>query len=230
VAEQAVNYVIIVGPQGAGKGTQAAAVAPQLGLEHVATGDLFRAILKSESELGDEVRQYYDQGALVPDELTIRVLFAHIEQLQQQRPDLAGVLLDGFPRNSTQAEALDSALASRGESISAVVLVDVPQDELMKRLTGRLVCTGCGATYHREFNAPATEDTCDKCGGKLQQRSDDTPEAVEKRLGIYYEQTEPILDHYRAQGVLVTVDGNQEITRVTEEILGSLNERVETRW
>jgi adenylate kinase len=226
VTDQTVSYVIIVGPQGAGKGTQAAAVAPQLGLEHVATGDLFRAILKSDSELGDEVRHYYDQGALVPDDLTIRVLFAHIENLQSERPDLSGVLLDGFPRNSAQAEALDQALAKRGESISAVVLVDVPRDELMKRLTGRLICSDCGATYHRQFNPPKVENTCDECGGELYQRSDDTPDAVEKRLSIYYEQTMPVLDHYRDQGVLVEVDGNREINAVTQDILASLKERV----
>jgi adenylate kinase len=226
VTDQTVSYVIIVGPQGAGKGTQAAAVAPQLGLEHVATGDLFRAILKSDSELGGEVRHYYDQGALVPDDLTIRVLFAHIENLQSERSDLSGVLLDGFPRNSAQAEALDQALAKRGESISAVVLVDVPRDELMKRLTGRLICSDCGATYHREFNPPKVENTCDECGGELYQRSDDTPDAVEKRLGIYYEQTMPVLEHYREQGVLVEVDGNREISAVTQDILASLKKRV----
>lgn len=226
MADQAVDYVIIVGPQGAGKGTQADAVAPQLDLEHVATGDLFRGILKSDSELGDEVRQYYDQGALVPDDLTIRVLFAHIEQLKAKRSDLSGVLLDGFPRNAAQAEALDGALAERGESISAVVLVDVPREELMKRLTGRLLCSECGATYHREFNPPKQEGSCDKCGGELFQRSDDTPEAVEKRLDIYYEQTQPILEHYREQGVLVEVDGNREISAVTSDILNALEKRV----
>jgi adenylate kinase len=226
VTDETVNYVIIVGPQGAGKGTQAAAVAPQLGLEHVATGDLFREILKSDSELGKEVRHYYDQGALVPDALTVKVLFAHIEKLQQQNPDVRGVLLDGFPRNEAQAESLDSALAERGESIAAVVLVDVPRDELMKRLTGRLVCSECGATYHREFNPPRSANECDKCGGDLYQRSDDTPEAVSKRLGIYYEQTEPILDHYRDQGVLLEIDGNRDITEVTDDILSALRTRV----
>jgi adenylate kinase len=226
VAEHAIDYAIIVGPQGAGKGTQAAAVAPELKMEHVATGDLFRAILKSESELGDEVRRHYDQGALVPDGLTIRVLFAHIERLKSERPDLTGVLLDGFPRNAAQAEALDGALSERGESISAVILIDVPREELMRRLTGRLVCSDCGATYHREFNPPKREGVCDACGGSLYQRSDDTAEAVEKRLGIYYEQTEPILDHYREQGVLIEIDGNQGIKDVTADILASLKSRV----
>lgn len=227
MTDQTVNYVIIVGPQGAGKGTQAAAIAPELSLEHVATGDLFRVILKSDSELGDEVRQYVDQGALVPDELTIRVLFSHIEDLQKRKPELSGVLLDGFPRNAAQAKSLDESLASRGEAISAVILIDVPRDELMQRLTGRLVCSSCGATFHREFNAPSQEGICDKCGGELLQRSDDTPEAVEKRLGIYYEQTEPILEHYREQGVLLRVDGNQAIDQVTHDVLASLRERVE---
>jgi adenylate kinase len=226
VADGGVQYVIIVGPQGAGKGTQAAAVAPEFGLRHVATGDLFRAILKSESELGNEVRRYYDQGALVPDELTIRVLFAHIEHLTKTDPDLRGVLLDGFPRNRAQAEALDQALNQRGESVSAVVLVDVPRDVLMERLTGRLICSKCGATYHREFNPPQSEGVCDVCGGSLYQRSDDTPEAVAKRLNIYYEQTEPILEHYRENGTLVTVDGDQEIGRVTSDILESLKQRM----
>ncbi|MEX2425910.1 MAG: adenylate kinase [Thermomicrobiaceae bacterium] len=226
MTDNAVNYVIIVGPQGAGKGTQAAAVAPQLGLEHIATGDLFRAILSSDSELGDEVRRYYDQGELVPDDLTVRVLFAHIEKLLQERPDVKGVLLDGFPRNAAQAEALDSALTERGEAISAVVLVDVPRDELMARLTGRLVCSNCGATYHREFNPPKQSKVCDECGSELYQRSDDTPDAVARRLGIYYEQTEPILDHYREQGVLLKIDGNQEIQQVTDDILSGLRSRV----
>lgn len=226
MADGSVSYVIIVGPQGAGKGTQAAVVAPKLGLQHVATGDLFRAILNSNSELGDEVRHYYDQGALVPDELTIRVLFAHIEELQRTDPDLQGVLLDGFPRNRAQAEALDHALAERGESISAVVLVDVPYDVLMQRLTGRLICSECGATYHREFNPPAAEGVCDVCGGSLYQRSDDTPEAVAKRLEIYYEQTQPILEHYREKGLLVEVDGNREIDRVSGDILAALKPRV----
>ncbi len=223
-----VNYVIIVGPQGAGKGTQAAAVAPELGLEHVATGDLFRAILKTDSDLGDEVRHYYDQGALVPDELTVRVLFAHIQRMQESDPSISGVLLDGFPRNREQADALDSALEDRGEAISAVVLVDVPRDELMKRLTGRLICSECGATYHSEFNPPANGESCDVCGGSLYQRSDDTPEAVAQRLDIYYEQTEPILQHYREQDLLVEVDGNQEIDAVTREILQALRPRVNT--
>jgi adenylate kinase len=226
VAERGLTYVIIVGPQGAGKGTQAAAVAPELGLEHVATGDLFRAILKSESDLGNEVRRYYDQGALVPDDLTIRVLFAHIKDLTNNKPNLNGVLLDGFPRNRAQAEALDNALADRGEAIDAVVLVDVPRDVLMERLTGRLVCSNCGATYHSLFNAPKSEGVCDACGGELYQRSDDTPEAVEKRLGIYYEQTEPILEHYRQAGTLVEVNGNQDIPMVTREILNGLKAKV----
>lgn len=226
MADGSVSYVIIVGPQGAGKGTQAAVVAPELGLRHVATGDLFRSILNSESELGDEVRHYYDQGALVPDDLTIRVLFAHIEDLQRAEPDLQGVLLDGFPRNRVQAEALDQALAERGESISAVVLVDVPYDVLMQRLTGRMICSNCGATYHREFNPPRSEGICDVCGSELYQRSDDTPEAVAKRLEIYYEQTQPILDHYRQKGLLVEIDGNREIDRVSGDILAALKPRV----
>lgn len=226
MADGRLKYIIIVGPQGAGKGTQAAVVAPELGLRHVATGDLFRGILSTESELGDEVRHYYDQGALVPDDLTVRVLFAHIEHLMTSGEEFNGVLLDGFPRNQAQAETLDRALAERGESISAVVLVDVPREVLMERLTGRLICSVCGATYHKVFNPPKQEGVCDICGGSLYQRSDDTPEAVAQRLNIYYEQTEPILEHYRNNGTLVEIDGNQEIERVTADILDALKARV----
>jgi adenylate kinase len=218
----AANHVIIVGPQGAGKGTQASAIAPRLGLSHVATGDLFRRLLQSDTELSREVRSYYDRGALVPDELTIRVLFQRINELQRHDPSMRGVLLDGFPRNQAQAEALDAALDDQGDRIVAVAHISVPRPVLIERLTGRLTCSNCGATYHVRFNPPSTEGVCDVCGGALVQRSDDTPEAVEKRLSIYFEQTEPILEHYRSAGVLVEVDGDQSINDVTADLLAAL--------
>jgi adenylate kinase len=220
------NHVIIIGPQGAGKGTQAAAVAPRLGLVHVATGDLFRQLLQADSDLSREVRSYYDRGALVPDELTIRVLYARINELQRENPSMRGVLLDGFPRNQAQAEALDAALDDRGDRVAAFALISVPRPALMERLTGRLICSNCGATYHSTFNPPKVEGVCDVCGGELYQRSDDTPAAVEKRLSIYYEQTEPILDHYRSAGVLVEVDGDQPIHSVTADLLAALEPKL----
>ncbi|MBX6341999.1 MAG: nucleoside monophosphate kinase, partial [Thermomicrobiaceae bacterium] len=175
------RHVIIMGPQGAGKGTQAARVAPLLGLAHVSTGDLFREVMASGTPLGEEVRSYVDRGALVPDALTVRMLMERVDELRVADPSLRGILLDGFPRNAAQAEALDQALAARGDAIAAVVHIAVPRDVLMERLTGRLVCQNCGATYHVRFNPPARPGVCDVCGGPVVQRSDDTPEAVARR-------------------------------------------------
>lgn len=220
-------HVIIMGPQGAGKGTQAAVVAPQLGLAHVATGDLFRAVMASETELGKEVRSYYDRGALVPDDLTIRMLMARVDDVLNADPLVRGMLLDGFPRNQTQAKALDAALRDRGDRVAAVVLVDVPRELLIDRLTGRLICVNCGATYHRIFNPPKLVDICDVCGSTLSQRSDDTPEAVERRLSIYYEQTAPVLDYYRRAGLLVAVNGDQSIDEVSAAIIDELKPRLD---
>jgi adenylate kinase len=211
-----------MGPQGAGKGTQAALIAPRLRLEHISTGDLFREVMASESALVNDIRSYYDRGALVPDELTIRMLMEHVDQVLSSESNLRGMLLDGFPRNQAQAKALDAVLHERGERIVAVVHVDVPRERLMERLTGRLVCPNCGATFHRVFNPPRVAGVCDVCGSKLIQRSDDTPEAVDRRLSIYYEQTAPILDYYRAAGLLLDVDGDRPIAEVSEEIVKAL--------
>lgn len=219
------KHVIIVGPQGAGKGTQAAIVAPALGLVHVSTGDLFREVMASDSDLGKEVRGYYDRGALVPDELTLRMLMERLDAIRREQPEMRGALLDGFPRNPAQAEALDRAIDQRNDAIVAVVHVTVPREVLMERLTGRLICKNCGATYHVKFNPPKQPGICDVCGGELYQRSDDTPEAVERRLSIYYEQTEPILAHYAEMGVLIEVDGNRPIDVVAESILTALRPR-----
>lgn len=222
------RHVIIVGPQGAGKGTQAAIVAPQVGLVHVSTGDLFREVMGTDSDLAREIRSYYDRGALVPDELTLRMLMGRLDELANEQNGAQGVLLDGFPRNQAQAEALDAALTERGDQIVAVVEIKVPREVLIERLSGRLVCRNCGATYHRVFNPPKTAGVCDACGGELYQRSDDTPEAVEQRLAIYYEQTEPVLQHYRNVGLLLHVDGNRPIDDVAESVLAALRPRLET--
>jgi adenylate kinase len=222
VAEKSAAHVIIMGPQGAGKGTQAALIAPRLRLEHISTGDLFREVMAGDSELGQEIRSYVDRGALVPDALTIRMLMDHVDHVLGGESEMRGMLLDGFPRNQAQAEALDLALRERGDRLVSVVHVDVPRERLMERLTGRLVCPNCGATFHQGFNPPKVEGVCDVCGSSLIQRSDDTPEAVERRLSIYYEQTAPVLDYYRAKGLLLDVDGDRPIVDVSERIVEAL--------
>lgn len=215
------RHVVFIGPQGAGKGTQAARIAPRFNLLHLATGDLFRALMSQNSELAAEVRSYYDRGDLVPDALTARVLFAALDE-QAASADVRGALIDGFPRNAAQAAVLDEQIAERGETLAAVVHIDVKRDVLMKRLTGRLVCKTCGATYHREFNPPKVEGVCDLDGGELYVRSDDTEEAVARRLDIYFEQTEPLLERWRERGLVLDVDGDQPIDDVTEAIAAAL--------
>ncbi|MCC7107608.1 MAG: adenylate kinase [Chloroflexi bacterium] len=221
------THVIIMGPQGAGKGTQAALIAPELNLIHISTGDLFREAMASDSAIGQEIRSYVDRGALVPDDLTIRMLMERVDSVLGANSELRGALFDGFPRNQAQAEALDEVLERRGDHLAGVVHVDVPRAVLMERLTGRLVCPNCGATFHRTLNPPRRDLTCDRCGAPLIQRSDDTPAAVEKRLSIYYAQTQPVLDYYRGSGLLIDVDGNQAIADVAEAILLMLQPRVE---
>ncbi|HMM40573.1 MAG TPA: nucleoside monophosphate kinase [Thermomicrobiales bacterium] len=184
------RHVVFIGPQGAGKGTQAARIAPLFGLLHLATGDLFRALMAGESDLAAEVRAFYDRGELVPDALTARVLFAALDE-RAAGGDVRGALIDGFPRNAAQAEVLDEQIAARGEELAAVVHIDVARDVLMRRLTGRLVCRTCGATYHREFNPPRTPGVCDLDGGELYVRSDDTEDAVARRLDIYFARHRP---------------------------------------
>lgn len=225
MAKKSAAHVIIMGPQGAGKGTQAALIAPRLRLEHVSTGDLFRQVMAGESELSNEIRSYVDRGALVPDGLTIRMLMEYVDEALGGESEMRGMLLDGFPRNQAQAEALDAALRERGDRLVSVVHVDVPRERLMERLTGRLVCPNCGATYHRRFNPPKVDGVCDVCGSTLTQRSDDTPEAVERRLSIYYEQTAPVLDYYRAAGLLLDVDGDRPIAEISDGIVEALQSK-----
>ncbi|MCO5177401.1 MAG: nucleoside monophosphate kinase [Thermomicrobiales bacterium] len=215
------RHVVFIGPQGAGKGTQAARIAPRFNLLHLATGDLFRALMSQDSDLAAEVRSYYDRGDLVPDALTARVLFAALDG-QAESATVNGALVDGFPRNAAQAEVLDNQIDGRNESLVAVVHIDVKRDVLMRRLTGRLICKTCGATYHREFNPPKVEGICDLDGGELYVRSDDTEEAVARRLDIYFEQTEPLLDRWRERGLVLEIDGDQAIDDVTEAIAAAL--------
>jgi adenylate kinase len=216
-----VKHVVIIGPQGAGKGTQAEQIAPQLELVHLATGDLFRALMASESELAGEVRSYVDKGDLVPDELTAKVLFAALDDAAAGGK-VTGALFDGYPRNAAQAEVLDEKISERSEDLGAVIHITVPHDVLMERLTGRLVCRNCGRAFHKVFNPPADDNVCDACGGELYQRSDDTPEAVERRLSIYFEQTEPLLERWRPRGIVHDINGDQPIEAVAHDIIDSL--------
>jgi adenylate kinase len=220
------KHVLIIGPQGSGKGTQAAAVAPRLGLVHVATGDLFRSLMTAETDLAREVRSYYQRGALVPDELTIRVLLTRLDELDRTHPDKRGMLLDGFPRTRRQAEALDALLCERGDELVAVVHLQVPRAVLVERLSGRLICQQCGATYHSTLNPPCEPGICDQCGGRLTPRSDDTPDAITRRLDLYDEQTAPLLDYYRQRGLLVEVNGDRPIEEVSRSLLDILAARL----
>ncbi len=216
------KHVVILGPQGAGKGTQAERIAPILGLVHLATGDLFRALMAKESDLANQVRTYVNAGDLVPDELTAEVLFAALDDIIADAPDLNGALFDGYPRNAAQSAVLASRIEERGEALAAILHIGVPREVLMERLTGRLICRNCGKSYHKLFSPPEADGVCDACGGELYQRDDDTPDAVERRLTIYYEQTEPLLDAWRPTGLVHEIDGNLTIEQVTEEIIASL--------
>ena len=214
-------HVILMGPQGSGKGTQAVRLAPRLSLNSVATGELFRNAIKAGSPLGRRIKEMYDRGELVPDELTVGLVEEKLDDIARERrlgEGVAGGLFDGFPRNRAQAVALDAALAKRGDALSAVVQIDVPREKLESRLARRRVCRRCGTVYHLEFNPPGRSGVCDRCGGEVEQREDDTPSAVKKRLDLYFTETEPLLDYYRERGLLATVDGDRPIETVTDEI------------
>ncbi|NJM05134.1 adenylate kinase [Candidatus Gracilibacteria bacterium] len=212
--------VILLGPPGAGKGTQAKTLSERTDLAHVASGDLFRAALREGTELGMLAKSYMDRGELVPDEVVIRMILERI-----QRPDCAnGVIFDGFPRTRDQATALEAALVDKHQSkIAAVLYLDVPQDVLLRRIAGRQTCKTCGATYNIYYFPSHRPGICDACGGKLYQRSDDSIETAQHRLDVYFEQTMPLIEHYRLQGCLHEVDGRREISLVTEAMLIALS-------
>ena len=209
--------VVLLGPPGAGKGTQAARIAEHLEVPSVASGDLFRDHQKRDTELGRLARSYMQRGVLVPDEVTISMV---TEWIEGEAGD-GGFLLDGFPRTLGQAEALDGAL-SNTDGLDRVLYIRVSNDELVRRLTGRLVCRGCGATYHRVSNPPPAHGACGECGGELYEREDDRPEAVGKRLEVYFSETAPLIDYYREAGILREVDGEQTIDDVGRALIGEI--------
>ena len=210
--------LLIMGPPGAGKGTQAEVLVKELNIVHISTGDMFREAIKQGTEMGKKAKEYMDQGALVPDEVVIGMVKERLSQ-----PDTkGGFLLDGFPRTVEQAGALDTTLGSLGIKLDGVINIVVPLDKLMARLTGRRVCKGCGASYHVLFNPPKTEGKCNTCGGELYQRSDDNEESVGTRLKAYQDKTQPLIDYYKAKGLLLDVNGDQEIKKVLEDIVSAL--------
>ncbi|MFD0872496.1 adenylate kinase [Chlamydia abortus] len=206
--------ILFMGPPGAGKGTQAERIVSEFGIPHISTGDAFRLAKSQATPLGLEAQKYMDQGLLVPDDITIGIVRDRLMQ-----PDCEqGFLLDGFPRTTAQAEALDEIMESMGRKLDHVIDLQVDRNLLLARLTGRRICKSCGATYHVMFNPPQAEGTCDKCGGELYQRADDNEEKVGTRLDEYTNKTAPLLDYYRAKGILRQVDGEQEIDSVTANI------------
>ncbi|MFZ5644377.1 MAG: adenylate kinase [Bacillota bacterium] len=210
--------LLIMGPPGAGKGTQAEVLVKELNIVHISTGDMFREAIKQGTEMGKKAKEYMDQGALVPDEVVIGMVKERLSQ-----PDTkGGFLLDGFPRTVEQAGALDATLGTLGIKLDGVINIVVPLDKLMARLTGRRVCKGCGASYHVLFNPPKTEGKCNTCDGELYQRSDDNEESVGTRLKAYQDKTQPLIDYYKEKGLLLDVNGDQEIKKVLEDIVSAL--------
>lgn len=210
--------IIMLGAPGAGKGTQAKMIADKYGVPHISTGDIFRANIKNGTELGMEAKKYMDQGLLVPDELTVRILLDRVAQDDCKN----GYVLDGFPRTIPQAEVLDCELTKLGDHIDYAINVDVPDENIVKRMSGRRACLTCGATYHIEHVPPKKEGICDVCGSELVLRDDDKPETVKNRLNVYHEQTQPLIDFYTEKGVLKTVDGTVPIEEVFAAITAIL--------
>lgn len=207
--------IIMLGPPGAGKGTQAKQIADKYSIPHISTGDIFRANIKNGTELGKKAKQYMDQGALVPDELTCDLVMDRIQQDDCKN----GFVLDGFPRTIPQAEALDAALGKINEKMDYAIDVDVPDENIVNRMSGRRACLNCGATYHLISIPPKVEGICDRCGSEIVLREDDKPETVQKRLKVYHEQTQPLIDYYKNQGILKSVDGTQPMDEVFKAIV-----------
>ncbi len=213
-------FIVLLGAPGAGKGTQAKILAQKTGLPHISSGDIFRENLKNQTELGKVAQQYMERGDLVPDDVTIAMIRDRLS-----RPDCArGAILDGFPRTPAQAEALDAILADLGGKVGVVPFIEVPEDELVERLSGRLICKAQGHIFHKKFNPPKVPGVCDYDGSELYQREDDKPEVVRNRIRVYLEQTMPLVAYYRQRGLLVEIDGTQPIDQVTEALWAALPE------
>lgn len=210
--------IIMLGAPGAGKGTQAKRIAQKYTIPHISTGDIFRANIKNGTELGKKAKEYMDQGLLVPDELTCDLVMDRIQQDDCRN----GFVLDGFPRTIPQAEALDGALNKIGQKMDFAVDVDVPDENIVNRMGGRRACLSCGATYHVEFNPTKAEGVCDACGAQTVLRDDDKPETVQKRLTVYHDQTQPLIDYYKKQDILKSVDGTQPMEAVFDAIIAIL--------
>lgn len=212
--------IVMLGAPGAGKGTQAKMIASKYQIPHISTGDIFRANIKNGTELGKKAKTYMDQGLLVPDELVCDLVVDRVQQDDCKK----GYILDGFPRTIPQAESLDAALSRLGEAVDYAINIEVPDENIVKRMGGRRACVGCGATYHLVYAAPKKEGICDNCGAELILRDDDKPETVQKRLGVYHEQTQPLIDYYTKKGILKEVDGTMDMGDVFKaivEILGA---------
>ncbi len=212
------TYIVLLGPPGAGKGTQAQLTAEKLGLAHISSGDIFRENLKAQTELGILAQSYMTKGELVPDDVTIAMIRARL-----QRPDCTnGALLDGFPRTPAQADALATMLAELGGTVKCVPLIQVPAEVLIERLTGRVSCRAAGHVYHTKYNPPRVDGICDEDGSELYQRDDDKPETVKNRIAVYERQTAPLIEYYTNLGLLVEVDGTQAIDRVSADLLAAV--------
>ena len=210
--------IVLLGPPGSGKGTQAKMIAEKYGVVHISTGDILRENVRGGTDLGKEAKTYMDAGKLVPDELLINIIKDRLA-----KPDVAGgYMLDGYPRTTPQAEAMDKILPELGQKIDVVVNINVPDDELVKRLGGRRMCQ-CGVSYHLKFNPPKKEGICDVCGGELYHRGDDKEEAILNRLEVYKAQTQPLIDYYNTAGIIASINGAGEIAEIFDEIAVSLD-------
>lgn len=212
--------IIMLGAPGAGKGTQAKMLADKYQIPHISTGDIFRANIKNGTELGKKAKEFMDKGLLVPDELVVDLVIDRFKEDDCKK----GYILDGFPRTIPQAEALDKALSDIGDSVDYAVNVEVPDENIITRMGGRRACVGCGATYHVQFNPTKVEGVCDRCGKELILRDDDKPETVKKRLDVYHEQTQPLIDYYTNKGIIKEVDGTQDMNKVFDDIVDILGE------
>ncbi|MDS3850820.1 adenylate kinase [Staphylococcus hominis] len=212
--------IILMGLPGAGKGTQASEIVKKFPIPHISTGDMFRKAIKDETDLGKEAKSYMDRGELVPDEVTVGIVKERISVDDAKK----GFLLDGFPRTIEQAEALNNIMSELDRNIDAVINIEVPEEELMNRLTGRRICEKCGTTYHLVFNPPKVDGVCDIDGGKLYQRKDDNPETVSNRLSVNVKQSKPILEYYDEKGVLKNIDGAKDIDEVTKDVIDILDQ------